>query len=587
MQKIETIKVKNEDGTLSNEGYYFSVNANNVDMFNGESVQSNIGNIDLNHEKNIAEQLKNIKTKITNLEVGLNNSLNKVDIVNNLNSTSKDKVLSAAQGNILNKKLNLLSNKKIKFVENIIEGIPQKVLFTGDSITFGQIPSETTAVVNPFPKLIETFIRDWYEDSNIITCVNYGVRGAISTNATDNFDNYLEENPNTIFWAYGTNDVTQLRDNNTILQSLEEFYDKCLDNNIELIVIIPGPNFINEARNQGMRRLHDALLQYCEANCITYIDMFKYINNLYETNATTHLELQRDGTHFDDYSCFRDAIISELFPIIYKQIDNKYNYIRVEKTPKYVKTNIGAVTVGTTINIFNQGLRVTSSENNIFKMNILVTKPSYLILNGYKNTTAGKATFKIDNNTYEVDEHSTYSGTTSVNAIMNYKFPILLNSGLHKIELTNIELEEGENRYYIYGFILKESDENKSITGYLHELNLIEAWSGNETSLTDTFLNIDLKTVNEIQILLGSGGTGNSFQNIKINPVIPVRKFYENNTFTMPVVWNNTVGIATIITNITNNTISFSSNNNIPIRYIYCYNNVSFKNEGLPKTEVL
>ena len=50
--------------------------------------------------------------------------------------------------------------------------------------------------------------------------------------------------------------------------------------------------------------------------------------------------------------CFRDAIISELFPIIYKQTDNKYSYIRVEKTPKYVKTNIGAVTVGTTINIF-------------------------------------------------------------------------------------------------------------------------------------------------------------------------------------------------------------------------------------------
>ena len=38
--------------------------------------------------------------------------------------------------------------------------------------------------------------------------------------------------------------------------------------------------------------------------------------------------------------------------------------------------------------------------------------------------------------------------------------------------------------------------------------------------------------------------------------------------------------------NLTNNTISISSTNNIPIRTIYQYNNTSFENFGQFKTEL-
>ena len=111
MKKIETIKVKNEDGTLSNESYYFSVNASNVDMFNGESVQSNIGNIDLNHEKNIAEQLKSLNQKTVELENDIKNSIKKTDIVDNLKSEETKKPLSAKQGKILNDNFDTLSEE--------------------------------------------------------------------------------------------------------------------------------------------------------------------------------------------------------------------------------------------------------------------------------------------------------------------------------------------------------------------------------------------------------------------------------------------------------------------------------------------
>lgn len=111
MKKIETIKVKNEDGTLSNESYYFSVNANNIDMFNGESVQSNIGNLDLTHEKNVAEQLKSLNQKTVELENDIKNSIKKTDVIDNLKSEETKKPLSAKQGKILNDNFDTLSEE--------------------------------------------------------------------------------------------------------------------------------------------------------------------------------------------------------------------------------------------------------------------------------------------------------------------------------------------------------------------------------------------------------------------------------------------------------------------------------------------
>lgn len=64
MDKIKTVKIKNEDGTVSEESYSISVDATNVDMSNGKDLQDTVGNINIDEDGNIAEQLKNIKKKI-------------------------------------------------------------------------------------------------------------------------------------------------------------------------------------------------------------------------------------------------------------------------------------------------------------------------------------------------------------------------------------------------------------------------------------------------------------------------------------------------------------------------------------------
>ena len=68
MDKIKTIKIKNEDGSISEESYTISIDAHNVDMKNGKDLQDTIGDVNIDRDGNIAEQLKNIIERLEALE---------------------------------------------------------------------------------------------------------------------------------------------------------------------------------------------------------------------------------------------------------------------------------------------------------------------------------------------------------------------------------------------------------------------------------------------------------------------------------------------------------------------------------------
>ena len=68
MDKIKTIKIKNPDGSISEETYTISVDAKDVDMNNGKDLQDTIGTIDIDTDGSIAEQLKNIIERLKVLE---------------------------------------------------------------------------------------------------------------------------------------------------------------------------------------------------------------------------------------------------------------------------------------------------------------------------------------------------------------------------------------------------------------------------------------------------------------------------------------------------------------------------------------
>ena len=121
MNKIKTIKVKNEDGSISEESYSIAADAVNVDMVNGKNVQETIGTIDVDKDGDIATQL--------------NKKINKNDIIDNLDSTDANKVLSAKQGKVLNEAVaaaNLDIQKKMYYF-NTIEDMKEADLQAGDT----------------------------------------------------------------------------------------------------------------------------------------------------------------------------------------------------------------------------------------------------------------------------------------------------------------------------------------------------------------------------------------------------------------------------------------------------------------------
>ena len=140
MDKIKTVKIKNPDGSISEESYTISVDAKNVDMDNGKELQETIGNIDIDRDGSIAEQLDKCKGYDVN-------KINKADIVDNLNSTDSTKVLSAKQGNELNNEKAdkaTISSKKNYYSESIgtFQNEQEERYTTyGDYIDFGE-PNE-------------------------------------------------------------------------------------------------------------------------------------------------------------------------------------------------------------------------------------------------------------------------------------------------------------------------------------------------------------------------------------------------------------------------------------------------------------
>lgn len=116
MNKIKTIKIKNQDDTLSEETYTIAADAINIDMKNKNNLQEVVGDIN-------AKQEGSIKTQ-------LGNKIDKSSIENSLDSSRTDKVLSAKQGKILGDTL----NKKTYYCKTIAEMVADNKLKNGDLV---------------------------------------------------------------------------------------------------------------------------------------------------------------------------------------------------------------------------------------------------------------------------------------------------------------------------------------------------------------------------------------------------------------------------------------------------------------------
>jgi hypothetical protein len=90
MNKIKTVKIKEEDGSISEKSYTIAADAINIDMSNGENLQDTVGNINIDEDGNIAKQLNNIHNNLSSLnDFYKNSSIGKIIFGKNFDNHTK------------------------------------------------------------------------------------------------------------------------------------------------------------------------------------------------------------------------------------------------------------------------------------------------------------------------------------------------------------------------------------------------------------------------------------------------------------------------------------------------------------------
>lgn len=336
-----------------------------------------------------------------------------------------------------------------------------------------------------------------------------------------------------------------------------------------MIVLIPPTNFQNPYRAEMQENLKISLISYCEKNGLTYVDLYKYLQNAYNNGSYNRYLLQADATHFTDYKIFRDAIIYYLLPFAFKQsYANNNEYItNLVNTKTQIKCDQSTLRQNIDVSETRNGISLTPQKIN-FETNFLLTKPTYLYIISFYLNTGLTVNCQIDGQAFTLTNKNP-DGTDNTNTLMTAKLliPYRLNAGLHNFKI--LSANETSGNFLIFGFEMNESFDTIEEKWEQRKVRT-ELFSGNLTSTANTSFKNLITRYNELRILIG--GAGRPYTWITINPNNAYQYFSENLDYAFVVPFTNTTsGVVTFGINTSNNT--FSYNGTTPIRRIYGYCN--------------
>lgn len=533
----------------------------------------------VNSQNELTEDVIKLAEDFTALKNYVDNFFDTLDVQEEVNNKLDQMLANGDLGQAIQIASSAANYQKCVLGERIINGTATRVACVGDSLTWCQKPGDTSTQLTTWSSMIEDFINDWYNNESLLTMDNFGVKGEQSAASLTKFDTYIANSPQTIIWAYGTNDMTQGVSVDSFLGNLKEFYQMCINENIELIVIIAPPSYQTLARRDKMLNLAKAERVFCQKYGIKYVDMFEYVDNLYLTQSATHNVLQSDNTHFSDYTCYRDAILSTIFGVTVNQTESKLTYIDIGKARNYFHTNGNEIIVSGGVNMFNSGVRLreeTASENS-FSINIQLKKKSKIYFLTYGNNTAGKIDYSINGGTavtIDTQLSSSTASTTSKDLCEYIQIGGVHNAGLVNILFNNPDYTDasGNGRIYVFGFIVEEIDNIMIDSTKIYQLRSeMLIWSGNETALTDADLTRNVNKFNKLLVEFGTTAGGISYA--EIYPHDPFVNFDKdgNNTeipYYIAVATPSGLVNACVTIDHVNNTASFTGDGTIAIRRI-------------------
>lgn len=248
MDKLKYIKLENEDGSYSNS-IPLAVDSDHVDV-NGNTLTN-----ELSYKAN--------NSSINDLQI---NKINKTDIVDNLNSTSATKVLSANQGKILDNKITTSSNLKIDkndIIDNLDSTNSTKVLSAKQgNILNGYINTINTTLTNKANiNDIAANYESKTEHNNDIANLSSQINGLASgsplvassvAGMTNTNKIYVNTSDGHWYWHNGTTWVdggiyqaTQVDENDPVIEQTLKTFDQYVKDNCNEIPIDLEKNSID------------------------------------------------------------------------------------------------------------------------------------------------------------------------------------------------------------------------------------------------------------------------------------------------------------------------------------------------------
>lgn len=391
--------------------------------------------------KTTVESQENITECFTSLYNFVNDYFTNLNLQNEVNTSLKEMAKNGELQTILEN--TLLNNIKNNYM--LIDVQPTKILCCGDSLTWGYMPNSGTQVANPYPLILQNLLPN-------TTVVNKGVNGALSAYSLTHFDEYLTEKPDIIIWGYGTNDVNQNIPVNSTLSNLQTFNNKCIENNVALIVLgIPPLIGVNMDRIKKQEYLSKSIEDCCLKNGIPNAKLFDNLTTLYQTLTLKRVALQPDGTHFTDYSYFAYICMKTCFSYLIEVFSAYSSEYCVAWRNKAIQTTATFTSRSDISATLERWLVLKNSDN--LKYTFYTNSYSKLSAIILSSINTGILTLKIDG------QNVSYETYTTDNPPKEYKIPLLsfLPSGFHTIELVSVK--KGATAYedpsvYLEGFCI-------------------------------------------------------------------------------------------------------------------------------------
>lgn len=185
-------------------------------------------------------------------------------------------------------------HKKVKVVTKTKiekeEVVPENILFLGDSIT-------------DFYDL-----EKYFPDMNT---VNSGISGDITDDILENMKNRVYQyNPSKVFLLIGTNDLNKNATVDKVVENIETIIKDIQANRPKSEIYVESiypinktdddkidKDMVSKRDNQDIREINSRLSEFCHENKITFIDMYK---ELQDEDENLKLEYTKEGLHLSD-----------------------------------------------------------------------------------------------------------------------------------------------------------------------------------------------------------------------------------------------------------------------------------------------